>query len=579
MQKKILITACFPLFFLLIGVTQIQGVFVMPFYTIYSVDTSSNIRNWPNLSLLYSDQYHCPKKLFDELKQVNDTAPEIVELFSIGKSIQGREIYCIRVTNEQNTQVKPKALFIGEHHAREQITTETTIRFLLRLVNNYGIDQKITNYIDNEEIYIIPALNPDGLHYVVGNESLAGNEWLRKNLRAFDDDNDGLLDEDPIEDTNGDGLISEFDVFLWNDTENDWIFQYFYLEGIDNDNDGFTNEDRIGGTDLNRNYAYRWNDSTTDSGWGNDRSSETYPGTSPFSEPETAAYRDFVANKSFAAAISLHSGINATFFPWSSSDFWPEVQLYYNIYEDLKELLPPGYLSVEYGTQMENVNIYTTAGDWGDWMYADKGCLVPLTFEIYHNASSDDMYTVLDENNTHRILRWDGMYGYFAPREGSAINDLWEDIKPAFDYWLDLTPRLDITVISLTGGKNMSENLNVRLSIQTLSPRIGTIEDLVVLYEDNTSVLIDGNPCTISEVDAGITAKISFTFTLERELIPDSNITLKIGNAYVGYTTIVILEDQIKAKSIHFGLITPFITIPVLVLLKRKKLKSYKRSD
>ncbi len=571
MHKKTLMVAYFPLFFFLIGIAQIQGVSIIPFNTIYSFETSSIIRDWPDLSLLYSDQYHCPKELFNELKQVNETSPEIVDLFSIGKSFQGREIYCVRVTNEQNTRIKPKALFIGEHHAREQITTEAILRFLIRLVNNYGNDQKITEYIDNEEIYIIPALNPDGLHYVVGNESLTGNEWLRKNLRSFDDDNDGLFDEDPIEDTNGDGLISEFDVFWWNDMENDWIFQYYYLEGLDNDNDGLINEDRIGGTDLNRNYAYRWNDSTTDSGWGNDRTLEDYPGTSPFSEPETAAYRDFVAEKRFAAAISFHSGINATYFPWSSSYYWPEEELYYKIYEDLKEILPPGYLSVEYGTQMENTNIYTTAGDWGDWMYATKDCLVPLTFEIYHNASSDGLHTVIDENDTHRILRWDGMYGYFAPKEGPAINDLWEDVKPAFDYWLELTPRLDITVTSLTGGKNISENINVKLSIKNLSPRIGTIEDLLVIYADNTSVLYDSKACTISEIAAGITAKTSFSFTLEEEITKNSSITLKIGNAYVGYTTIVIQEDQIKAKSIPLGFIAQYIAIPIFIYMKKRK--------
>ncbi|MFX0088041.1 MAG: M14 family zinc carboxypeptidase [Candidatus Hodarchaeota archaeon] len=571
MHKKTLMVAYFPLLFFLIGNAQIQAAIIIPFNTLHSFETSSIIRDWSNLSLLYSDQYHCPNELFDELKQVNDTASEIADLFSIGKSIQGREIYCVRITNEQNTQVKPKALFLGEHHAREQITTEMTIRFLLRLVNNYGIDQKITEYVNNQEIYIIPALNPDGLQYGVGNDSLAGNEWLRKNLRAFDDDNDGLFDEDPIEDTNGDGLISEFDVFSWNDMENDWIFQYYYLEGIDNDNDGLINEDRIGGIDLNRNYAYRWNDSTTDSGWGNDRTLEDYPGTSPFSEPETAAYRDFVTDKRFAAAISFHSGINATYFPWSSAYYWPEEQLYYNIYEDLKEILPPGYLSVEYGTQIENTNIYTTAGDWGDWMYAAKACLVPLTFEIYHNASSDDLYTVIDENETHRILRWDGMYGYFAPKEGPAIDDLWEDIKPVFDYWLELTPRLNVTVTSVTGDKNINENLNVKLSIKNLSPRIGTIEDLLVIYADNTSVLYDGKACTIPEVAAGITAKSSFYFTLEEEITKNSSITLKIGNPYAGYKTIVIQEEQIKAKSIPLGFIAQYIAIPIFIYMKKRE--------
>jgi hypothetical protein len=539
-----------------------------------------SIRDWQDISLLYPDQYHNPVELYEELEQIVDTAPEIIDLFSIGQSIQGREIYCILITNEQNTLPKAGALFIGEHHAREQITTEASLRFLLRLVNNYGEDPIITQYIDTEEIYVIPALNPDGLHFVVGNETFSGSEHFRKNLRAFDDDIDGLFDEDSEEDTNGDGFISEFDVYRWNDelepdeNEEKWDFQYFYLEGIDNDGDGLINEDQRGGVDLNRNYDYRWNDSTTDSGWGTDKTVEDYPGISAFSEPETAAYRDFVADRKFATALSLHSGINATFFPWGSDSFWPEYDLYYNIYSDMRDILPPNYLSVHYGSQLSNVkayDLYTIAGDWGDWMYAQQDCLVPLTFEIYHNKTSISLGKVLQENDTYRIIQWDGMYGYFAPTEGPAIDALWRDVQPAFDYWLELTPRLEIAVTSLTGGKNETDTLTVKLEIRNLSPRIGTIDDLEILYKDNSTVLHEGSPVTVSEVKGDSIATRSFKLILEENLMPNSNITLKIGNSFVGYKQFVLYEIEIKAQSTPLGLIAPLIAIPATVFLKRKK--------
>ncbi|UCE12762.1 MAG: hypothetical protein JSV04_11275, partial [Candidatus Heimdallarchaeota archaeon] len=308
-RKALFIILCFA-FTLTVSVTRGQTLFNESKFKVEVISNVGNLRNWSSISLLYPDQYHSPTELLEELQQITDTAPEIVDLFTIGNSIQGREIYCLRITNEKNTYPKAGVMFVAQHHAREQITVEAVLRFLLRLVNNYGVDQKITEYINHEEIFVIPTLNPDGLFYVVEEE----NFWLRRNLNPIDDDNDGVTNEDPAEDTNGDGIISEYDIIDRKTEE----FLGLYFEGIDTDNDGAINEDGIGGVDLNRNYDYRWNDSSLDSGWGTDTSLETYPGTTPFSEPETQAYRDFLENKSFASAISLHSGINATYFPWSS---------------------------------------------------------------------------------------------------------------------------------------------------------------------------------------------------------------------------------------------------------------------
>ena len=137
------------------------------------------------------------------------------------------------------------------------MTVEVALRFILLLLNNYGEDDLITEYVDTQEIYIIPTLNPDALNVVV-NE---GNHWLRKNLRPYDNDGDGLFSEDDVEDVNGDGWISDFLVYekdyptqVRNINSYDWE----YWEGIDIDDDGLVNEDEVGLVDLNRNYPKFW---------------------------------------------------------------------------------------------------------------------------------------------------------------------------------------------------------------------------------------------------------------------------------------------------------------------------------
>ena len=73
--------------------------------------------------------YHDYNEIVNTLLYLNSTYPNIVDVFSIGKSWQDRDIYCIRLTNESNTHPKPKVFFIGYHHARELISAELPLYF------------------------------------------------------------------------------------------------------------------------------------------------------------------------------------------------------------------------------------------------------------------------------------------------------------------------------------------------------------------------------------------------------------------------------------------------------------------
>ncbi|MHA1214092.1 MAG: M14 family zinc carboxypeptidase [Candidatus Hodarchaeales archaeon] len=539
--------------------------------TINTENLTTMTKNTFNISLIYSDQFHTPTELHEELENILSNAPNLVDMFTIGKSIQGREIYCLKITNKLDNRPKANSLIIAQHHSREQITVEASLRFILRLINNYGLDANITDYIDSQDIYVIPTLNPDGLYYVVGNRSgLQPNEWLRKNLRAFDDDNDGLFDEDPAEDVNGDGIISGFDVYLKDLATESWIYSYDYLEGIDNDGDGLINEDRIGGVDLNRNYDYRWNDSSLDTGASGDTRDDTFPGTAPFSEPETQAYRDFVANYSFATAISLHSGINTTYFPWASTYGYAEPTLYYNIFNDIKKILPDRFGSSisNHGSSSSSIS-YTCAGEWGDWMYARQDCLVPMTFEIFHKAGSNKYDELIVENDTHQIWRWDGMRDYFAPSE-DKIDDLWIDIQPVFDYWLDNTPRLDVFVKSLQGSFTEGSSITVTLTVRNLSPRIKTIKSIDVVTDSFVPLKENGNPISFSEFTSLESRDLSFDVVINKSAIDQGNLTVMLGNAYVGYYPITIESVNVtKRTSFDFGFL--LLAVPLLVYIKKKK--------
>jgi hypothetical protein len=496
------------------------------------IDIPSVERTWDNISLLLDNQFHDFNETQDEIDRIHSLVPELIDIDVLGQSYNGLNIISIKITNELSQEQKAKSLVVAHHHAREQITIEAALRFILYLVNNYGIDDTITNYIDTQEIYIIPTVNPDSLEYVVNQ----GNHWLRKNLRPYDLDNDGLFDEDSIEDVDGDGKIAGYDVYEKTGVETR-RYLYTYYEGIDNDGDGLINEDGIGFVDLNRNYDMFWNDSRGTSGWGSDTTTQTYPGTAPFSEPETQVFRDFALKHQFAMAYALHSGINATYFPVDLYNNAPENYLYGQMIQDYRTIMPSGFFpSNNYLTEntIED-NIRTgISGGWGGWMYWERATVVPITLEIYHNASVDlpEATTIIVDNSSHIIEEWKDIFGYFAPEE-QYINDLWEDIIPAFDYLLRQTPRLEITPKVISGGTNQGDSVTLNFTSQNLSPRIRSVEAIKVIDEEGNNI------ASLASINSNRIVTDEITFNNQKD-IQCEDYQFKIGNNYTGFYSFFI---------------------------------------
>ncbi|MFW9792903.1 MAG: M14 family zinc carboxypeptidase [Candidatus Thorarchaeota archaeon] len=496
--------------------------------TIEKVTTPSVTKTWSTLSLIYDNQFHDPAELDEELENIHTSVPELVDLEVIGQSYEQRNLTCLRITNEQNTVPKAKTLVVAQHHGREQITVELALRFILHLLNNYGDDPLITEYVDTQEIFVIPTLNPDALEIVVNQ----GNHWLRKNLKLYDNDGDGFFSEDDVEDVDGDGWITNYLVYEKDYPSevphiNDYDWEYW--EGIDNDGDGLVNEDEVGLVDLNRNYATFWGLNDPDL---QNPITQIYCGTEAFSENETRAFRDFSLNHRFAMAYSLHSGINATYFPTDENEDWTNGVLYYQIYSDLQDILPNSFNNyLGYSSEMSQEA--GLSGGWAEWMYYEQGTTVPITLEVYHNGSVDteEAHVITTNNNTHIIREWEGIYGYFNPDE-SHINTLWDELLPVFDYLLEMTPRLDITVTGVSGGFAAGATVDMSVQMECLSPRLGSRGGAYVLGPDGSDL------DTLIAIEAGQTLIDQASITLPSDLSTDMSIF--IGNNYTGYTEFVL---------------------------------------
>ena len=180
---------------------------------------------------------------------------------------------------------------------------EATLYFIHHLLTHYGKDPEITKLLDNRAIYAKPSNNPDGnaLYQYTA-------QTLRSTVRPQDNDGDGLLDEDPGDDLDGDGFIRQMRKYVGPGKGNatrhpkdpsgrlmESVAQgkgdyMLYSEGTDNDGDGRYNEDGVGGLDLHRNYPENWRPMREATGRGYTQGGA---GEFPLSETETRAVFSF----------------------------------------------------------------------------------------------------------------------------------------------------------------------------------------------------------------------------------------------------------------------------------------------
>jgi hypothetical protein len=311
------------------------------------------------------------------LVRLNRAFPELTRLHSIGKSSQGRQIWCLEVTarNIGEPDRKPGIYIDGNIHGNEVQTGETVAYTAWYLCHQYGRLEKVTALLDERVFYLLPIINPDGRDLWLHTGGSA-----RSGLEPTDDDQDGLADEDDSEDLNGDGFIArmrikdphgryklhpDYPQYLMVRAKPDEPGEYSLLgwEGIDNDGDGRINEDRRGGYDMNRNWAYDWQPNYIQ------RGAKDYP----FSQPETRAVAEFVlAHPNIAAAQCFHNsggmilrGPGREGGAMNSRD----ERVLILIGEQGEKTLP-FYRSIIIWD-----DLYTTWGSSLDWLYGGRGIL------------------------------------------------------------------------------------------------------------------------------------------------------------------------------------------------------------
>ena len=242
--------------------------------------------------MTYFGGYRTVVEQYAHLDSVAAAKPNLTALVDYGDSwrkvqgLGGNDLRAICITNKQAgdcalnpNSSKPRFLLVAAIHARELSTAETAWRWIDYLVDNYNVDPDVTALLDNNEMWVVPLINPDGRQIV---EQGGNSPYLqRKNAN----NTVGSCSNPP------------------------------------------TSSNQFG-VDLNRNANFKWGGLGTSTG----ACDQTYRGTGAASEPEEQALESLMANlfpdqrgpndadpapvTTKGAMITLHSYSNYVILPW-----------------------------------------------------------------------------------------------------------------------------------------------------------------------------------------------------------------------------------------------------------------------
>ncbi|MDH4468643.1 MAG: M14 family metallopeptidase [Bacteriovoracaceae bacterium] len=123
--------------------------------------------------------YQSPDDVNQWANELAKLYPEFVHLESIGKSLEGRDLWAIRISDDQDANPnEPSVIFNALHHAREVMTVEVIMDIATWILENHTNNDQAEKWLKSLQIYLIPMVNPDG-----SNKVWTGNSMWRKNVR------------------------------------------------------------------------------------------------------------------------------------------------------------------------------------------------------------------------------------------------------------------------------------------------------------------------------------------------------------------------------------------------------------
>ena len=120
------------------------------------------------------DFYPTYDAFVDIMQQFQQNYPDLCEVFSIGESVQGRDIMIAKISGSGSGSGEvPQLLYSSSIHGDETAGYVLFLRLIDHLLSGYEADQEIQAIVDGVELWIAPLANPDGT-FAGGNSTVYG---------------------------------------------------------------------------------------------------------------------------------------------------------------------------------------------------------------------------------------------------------------------------------------------------------------------------------------------------------------------------------------------------------------------
>lgn len=110
------------------------------------------------------DIYYNYNELTKRLQSLAQKYPHIASLSTVGQSVEGRQLWVMRITRDPDRKSlgKPKFKYVGNMHGDETVSRQVLVYLVEYLLTKYGEEERITELVNSTDIYIMPSMNPDG---------------------------------------------------------------------------------------------------------------------------------------------------------------------------------------------------------------------------------------------------------------------------------------------------------------------------------------------------------------------------------------------------------------------------------
>ncbi|NXD64661.1 CBPO Carboxypeptidase, partial [Eolophus roseicapillus] len=263
-------------------------------------------------------QYHPMGEIYQWMSEIQNSNSELVTQHYLGNTVENRPMYYLQIS-QPSDKIKKIIWMDCGIHAREWIAPAFCQWFVKEILQNYKSDPKISRFLQNLDLYILPVLNIDGYIY----------SWEKDRL--------------------------------WRKNRSPYMNGTCY------------------GTDLNRNFNSSWGSI----GVSYNCSSIIFCGSGPESEPETKAVAQLIERKKsdILCYLTIHSYGQYILIPYgSTTEPASNSEELMNVAEKAAAALTEKY-GTSYEVGSTSLILYSNSGSSRDWAHM-IGIPFSYTFEL-----------------------------------------------------------------------------------------------------------------------------------------------------------------------------------------------------